>query len=189
MTAKRRAQQRRSEAEYGRHNRGLWTGVMMLALAVRLLHVWAIRSTLLFDQPVSDAHAYDAWAQRIAAGEWIGRGVFYQAPLYPYVLGALYAVTGRDLLIVRLCQALLGAAACVLLGVAGRRLFSLRVGVVAAAALAIWPSAVFADALIQKSVLDTLLMCALLAALAGAIDRPRPRSWVLVGLMLGGFAL
>jgi len=162
---------------------------MTLAAVVRLIHVWAIRSSLLFDQPVSDAYAYDTWAQRIAAGEWVGRGVFYQAPLYPYVLAVLYASAGRDLLIVRLFQALLGAAACVLLGVAGRRWFSLPVGAVAAIALAIWPSAVFADALIQKSVLDTLLMCALLASLATAMDAPRQRWWALVGLALGGLAL
>jgi len=162
---------------------------MTLAAVVRLLHVWAIRSSLLFDQPVSDAFAYDAWAQRIAAGEWMGHAVFYQAPLYPYVLGTLYASVGRDLLIVRVLQALLGAIACVLLGIAGRRWFSLPVGAVAAIGLAIWPSAVFADGLIQKSVLDTLLLCALLAALATAMDMPRSRWWMLVGVTLGGLAL
>ena len=32
---------------------------------------------------MGDSHAYDAWAQRIAAGDWVGGDVFYQAPLYP----------------------------------------------------------------------------------------------------------
>ncbi len=35
---------------------------------------------------MGDSRAYDEWARRIAAGDWIGREVFYQAPLYPYFL-------------------------------------------------------------------------------------------------------
>ena len=33
---------------------------------------------------MGDAQSYHAWAQEIAAGNWIGDDVFYQAPLYPY---------------------------------------------------------------------------------------------------------
>ena len=51
---------------------------------------------------LGDAHGYDEWARRIAGGDWIGSEVFYQAPLYPYFLGVIYAIAGRDLLIVRI---------------------------------------------------------------------------------------
>ena len=64
-----------------------------LALAVRLGHLWSWHDTALFTTPVGDARAYLAWAREIAAGDWLGREVFYQAPLYPYFLGvAAYAV-------------------------------------------------------------------------------------------------
>src|SRR5262245_31399286 len=61
--------------------------VFLVALAVRLLHLWQIRRAPFFDVLLGDARGYDAWAQQIAAGDWIGRDVFYQAPLYPYFLG------------------------------------------------------------------------------------------------------
>nr|MDQ3421540.1 hypothetical protein [Acidobacteriota bacterium] len=52
-----------------------------VAMAVRLLHVWAIHSTPFFDVLLGDARGYDAWAQRLASGDWVGTDVFYQAPL------------------------------------------------------------------------------------------------------------
>ena len=50
-----------------------------------------------------------------------------------------------------------------LLGLAGRRFFDARAGLVAAALLAVYPPAIFFDGLIQKSSLDLLLMTTLLA--------------------------
>ena len=71
--------------------------IFAIALAVRLIHVWQLRSSPFFDVLMGDANGYDQWAQRLAAGDWIGSEVFYQAPLYPYVLGALYALFAAGL--------------------------------------------------------------------------------------------
>ena len=84
--------------------------IFLVAITVRVAHIWAFRDTPLFDVLLGDAGAYDAWGQRLAGGDWVGTDVFYQAPLYPYFLGALYATVGRDLLIVRIVQALIGSA-------------------------------------------------------------------------------
>ena len=75
---------------------------------------------------MGDSRGYDAWAQQLAAGDWIGRDVFYQAPLYPYFVGVVYALFGHDLLVVRVIQALLGALSCAALGYAAARLISAR---------------------------------------------------------------
>jgi tetratricopeptide (TPR) repeat protein len=133
--------------------------IFFVALAVRLVHIWQLRGTPFFDTLLGDANGYDKWAQRLAAGDWIGSDVFYQAPLYPYFLGVVYAIFGRDLLIVRVIQAAIGSASCVLLGLAAARLFSTRVGLVAGLALALWAPAIFFDSLLQKSVLDMFLIC------------------------------
>lgn len=133
--------------------------IFVVALVVRLVHVWQLRLTPFFDTLLGDARGYDQWAQRLAAGDWIGSDVFYQAPLYPYFLGSVYATAGRDLLVVRVIQALIGSASCVLLAKAGERLFSKRVGIAAGFALALWAPAIFFDSLLQKSVLDMFFMC------------------------------
>jgi len=126
-----------------------------------------MRNTVFFSALMGDSRGYDTWARDIAAGAWIGKDVFYQAPLYPYFLGVIYALTGRDLLIVRVVQALLGAISCVALSYAGARLVSRRAGLVAGLMLAVYPTAIFFDGLIQKSVLDVLFVCVSLALIGG----------------------
>jgi tetratricopeptide (TPR) repeat protein len=133
--------------------------VLAVAAAARLVHVWQISKAPFFSTLMGDARGYDAWAQRIAGGQWWGGEVFYQAPLYPYFLGTLYAFFGRDLFMVRVVQALLGAASCALLGAAAARLFGRTVGLIAGLALALYAPAIFFDGLIQKSVLDVFFIC------------------------------
>ncbi|MEZ5289380.1 MAG: glycosyltransferase family 39 protein, partial [Vicinamibacterales bacterium] len=141
----------------------MWrAAVFVVAFLARLAHIRAIHDTPLFDVLLGDARAYDAWAQRLAGGDWLGADVFYQAPLYPYFLGVLYAIAGHDLLMARLVQAVVGSASAVLLAAAGERLFSRRVGLAAGFGLALYAPAIFLDGLLQKSVLDTFFICAAL---------------------------
>jgi len=161
-----------------------------VAMAVRLLHVWAIHSTPFFDVLLGDARGYDAWAQRLASGDWVGTDVFYQAPLYPYFLGVLYALAGRDLLMVRVVQAAVGAAAAVVLASAGTRLFSRPVGLIAGFGLALYAPAIFFDALLQKTVLDIFFICLLLWVVSGLVDRPADaRLWFGLGPTMGALSL
>ena len=111
-----------------RRSAALGLALFALALGVRAAHLLAMRDSLLFDALGGDAAQYDRWAQRIAAGDWLGSEVFYQTPLYPYWMGALYAVFGHDPWIVRIAQSVLGAAACVALARAGARFFGERAG-------------------------------------------------------------
>jgi 4-amino-4-deoxy-L-arabinose transferase-like glycosyltransferase len=146
--------------------------IFLVALASRLIHVWHIYDSPFFTVLMGDARGYDDWARQIARGDWIGRDVFYQAPLYPYFLGSVYAVAGRDLMLVRVCQAVIGSLSCVLLGLAGNRLFSARTGLIAGLILACYAPAVFFDGLIQKSVLDVFFVCVMLWLIASLVTRP-----------------
>jgi len=187
--------------------------IFAVAFAVRLLHVMLIRSAPFFTVLMGDSHGYDEWAQRIAGGEWLGREVFYQAPLYPYLLGSIYAIAGRHLLLVRLVQIVIGSASCALLGLAVARLLSRRAGIVAGLMLALYAPAIFFDGLVQKSVLDVFFVCLALwliakvttnnAELAEPAEQTLPlqslrflrflRSsswmWLCLGLTMGGLAL
>ena len=164
--------------------------IFLVAFAVRLVHIWQIRPSPFFDVLLGDAHGYDEWARRLAAGDWLGTEVFYQAPLYPYFVGAVYAVFDRDLLILRVGQALIGSASCALLGLAGARLFSKPVGLIAGLALALYAPAIFFDGLIQKSVLDMFFVCLSLWLLARILTGASTRvSWIGLGLAMGGLAL
>jgi Flp pilus assembly protein TadD/4-amino-4-deoxy-L-arabinose transferase-like glycosyltransferase len=159
-----------------------------VALVVRLIHLAFIQHSPLSHLLVGDAQAYDRWAQQIAAGDWFGRGVFYQAPLYPYFLGLIYAVAGHHLRVVRLVQMILGALGCAALALAGRALVSRRAGLMAGWMLALYPPAIFFDGLIQKSALDLPLLAIALWCLARARPRRTNPTWPwpwLAGVALG----
>jgi tetratricopeptide (TPR) repeat protein len=175
---------------------------------MRLIHVMQIRSAPFFTVLMGDSHGYDEWAKRIAGGEWLGREVFYQAPLYPYLLGGIYAVAGRHLLLVRIVQIVIGSASCALLGLAAARLFSRPVGIAAGLMLALYAPAIFFDGLLQKSVLDVFFVCLGLWLIAQVTVRLKPDTtseggtnvrsvrlqagrglWLCLGLAMGGLAL
>jgi tetratricopeptide (TPR) repeat protein len=170
--------------------------IFAVALGVRLIHVWQIRPSPFFDVLMGDANGYDQWARRLAGGDWIGSDVFYQAPLYPYFLGVIYAIFGRDLLVVRIVQAAIGSASCVLLGMAGARLFSKRLGLIAGLGLALWAPAIFFDGILQKSVLDMFFVCLglyLISRIAAPGGDPPPKGggyiWAALGAAMGALAL
>ncbi len=130
-----------------------------VALLVRLIHVWQIRRSPYYSTLLGDSRGYDDWARQIAAGDWLGHDVFYQAPLYPYVLGVIYRVAGHHLLVVRVIQALIGSTSCALLALAAARMFSRPAGIAAGLMLALYAPAIFFDGLLQKSVLDVFFVC------------------------------
>jgi tetratricopeptide (TPR) repeat protein len=164
--------------------------IFVTAMAVRLLHLWFIRDAPVFDTLMGDARGYDQWAGRIAGGEWVGGEVFYQAPLYPYFLGVIYALAGRDLLVVRLVQALVGATSAVLVSSAGARLFSPRVGTLAGFAMALYAPAIFFDGLLQKTVLDVFFVSLIVWLASRIIAGPaRSSNWWWLGIALGGLSL
>jgi len=163
-------------------------GVWFIALAIRLLYIWQISYAPFFDLRLGDAESYHLWARRIAHGDWLGQGVFYQAPLYPYFLAIVYRLFGDHVTTVRLVHAVIGSASCALVARAGMTLFGCR-GAIAGLLIAIYPTALFLDSLLEKSVLVTLLTAALVAVIAGARDRITAVRHLWIGIILGLLAL
>ncbi len=171
--------------------RQLSLGLFAIAFAVRAIYLAEISDTEFARVLVGDATAYEAWAREIQR-DWIGHEVFYQAPLYPYLLATLHALFGPSLFVVRLVQTVLGAVSCVLLAGAGRRLFASRgIGYGAGLLLALYGPALFFTGLIHKTALDLFFTTAVLYAIARAdVDAAQRRRWlVLAGVSLACLAL
>ena len=159
--------------------------IFLVALAFRLLYLFQIENIPLFYHLAADGRSYDEWAQGIAGGDWWGREVFYQAPLYPYFLGMLQFIMGRDLWSIRIVQVILGAVSCVFLYWAGKSFFSRGAGIAAGFLLALYAPAIFFDALIQKTVLDIFLISLLLLLVGRAARKPDWGRWAAMGAVLG----
>jgi tetratricopeptide (TPR) repeat protein len=168
---------------------GWLTGLFVGAFALRLIAILQLRGTPVFDVLMGDGRQYDTWAQQIAGGQWMGTDVFYQTPLYPYALAVLYKIAGHHLLLVRLAEAVLGAASCVLLAVAGSRFFDRRAGLAAGGLLAVYAPAIFFDVVIQKSSFDLFLMTLTLALLGEFLARPHWKWLAAAGVAIGAFMI
>ncbi len=158
------------------------------ALVLRCTYLLQINGSPFFRVLLGDGQAYDAWAQQILQDFW-GKQAFFQAPLYPYFLAFGYSVVGRDLILVRVIQMLLGACSCVLLARATRTFFSPKVGWLAGYLLALYGPALFFDGIVQKASLDLFLTTGLLYWLARAEERSERRFVFAAGVTLGCLAL
>jgi 4-amino-4-deoxy-L-arabinose transferase-like glycosyltransferase/Flp pilus assembly protein TadD len=162
--------------------------VLLLALGLRLVHMFQMSSSPLFSEPTVDAGTYTAHAVRLAAGNWLGRGEgpFWQPPLYAYFLGAIRLVFSESFFYVaRGIQACLGAFSCFLVYLIGRRLFSSGVGFFAAAATAVYGPLIYFDARLLPVSLATFLVLLGLWLLIRAQQRPTVALWLVAGFALG----
>ncbi len=176
--------------------------VTLLALVCRAGYLYEIHDSVLTQIVFGDALSYDTWAQQIAAGNWFGDEVFYQAPAYPYFLALIYSLFGHDWTAVRVVQMILGSIACGLLAWATSSFFQAQLedqqdarhrgavaGLFAGWSLAAYPPAIFFDGIIQKASLGLFLLCALLACVGQLVERPRVAAAVAGGVLLALLAL
>lgn len=165
--------------------------VGLLALLVRVAFVADFAPQPLFDANLArgtDMEFLIGWARRIAGGDLLGRGSgpFWWAPLYPYSLGGILAVLGRDnLMAAAIAQAVLGALTCSLVYLLGRRLLDEATGLVAGLLAAAYGPAIFYVGIFLSTTLEVFLAVAILLAVTVARARPTPRRWLGAGIVAG----
>jgi len=174
----------------GRGWRDPWIWIVFtIALLLRFAYLADLRHAPFFSHPQMDALYHDQWARRLASGDWIGTGVFFRAPLYPYFLGTIYALVGPNYLVVRVVQFVLGAmTAAFTTMVVGRR-FGRVAGVTAGLLQATFGPGLYYEGELLLVVLEAPLNLATLWALDRAFETRRPRAWALAGALLGLAAL
>jgi 4-amino-4-deoxy-L-arabinose transferase-like glycosyltransferase len=156
--------------------------VLLVALALRVAHLLWFRDSPFVAALTLDARFYDQWAQRIAAGEWVGGQAFWVDPLYAYVLGVAYTWAGHELWLPRLLNLACGVATVWLVArVAGRAWGSRAAAVAAALCATLFVPAIHFEAQVEKTALSVLLLAvALDAFLIGTT-----RAVLVAGLALG----
>ncbi|MBI1784852.1 hypothetical protein HYR69_06880, partial [Candidatus Sumerlaeota bacterium] len=167
---------------------------VLLALIIRLLFLRELLGSFPFFQTTVkgfDQHTYNIWAQEIARGDWLGRsrGVFYYAPIYPYLLSLAYLIGGIGNLNAGFCLNLLfGLLGVVSAAGLGTRLFGPLAGLAAGSVMAINGGQIpYEGILLNDSILPGIALAALWSyiRLAERQDSGKAFRWLLPGLLLG----
>lgn len=178
--------------------------VLLVALGFRLVaHSEMARAGDQFF-PVIDSEAYLLQALRVPAGEDIVEGVYYQAPLYPYLLGVTLWAAGvpgdvhatsavdldpalleRALSVGRGLNLVLGMLFVLVTFLLGRRLVSPGGGLWAALLAALHGPSVFYEGHLLKVSLSLLVLPLVVLACLRAERARRTATWMLPGVLLG----
>ena len=162
----------------------LWL-ILVAAVALRIAYLVVYASMPDWEMLTVDNYYHHNWAVDIANGNILGDTTYFRAPLYVWLLGGAYAVFGASLWTARLLGLLIGVASVAVTYALGARLFSRRAGLLAAALLAVWPTALYFE---SELLLDPLLLLLMELAVWRMIvwfDSKHPRDAFLVGLFLG----
>ncbi|NQS99084.1 MAG: tetratricopeptide repeat protein [candidate division Zixibacteria bacterium] len=165
-----------------------WFIIFLTAYLLRLAYIIEISDRPYFTAPAVDAEYHDDWAQEIAEGDLSRGEPFFRAPLYPFLLGAIYAVFGYDYriyFIIRVIQALIGSLTCVLIYLLGKKLFSKRVGIIAGFAAAFTGIFIYFEAELLIPVILLPLDLGMILLLLKAREGGRNLYWWLSGLLFG----
>jgi hypothetical protein len=110
----------------------------------------------------------------------------FDAPVYQYVLAALFAVFGESLTVVKVLHAILDSVtACVVCLLALRLFASARAGVLAGLLYSVFPLAIYLVADVAPETLFTLLLALTSLALAHAVQNGRRSHFIFTGVLLG----
>jgi tetratricopeptide (TPR) repeat protein/4-amino-4-deoxy-L-arabinose transferase-like glycosyltransferase len=158
---------------------------------LRLGYLWQYSLRVPYFQfPVGDSLLYLRWAAAITGGDVLGASapyrVFYQAPLYPYLLAGFRLISGNTLLPVYLFQIALGGLSLILVYHIGRRVRSHRAGLTAMVLLGLYAPMAFKE---TKLVPVTLAIALLLGATALLVDRRSTGRMLAAGLLCGAAAI
>lgn len=132
--------------------------IFLFALLLRFTYLLSVSDHPLMQRLFLDARYYHEWAQKIAAGQWLGDKVFFFDPLYAYILALLSKIFGSGIFWVRFVQIFAGSANAVLVYIIAKRLVSPRAAWISGLLAAAYPLFIFFDAQILKT---SFSVCAL----------------------------
>jgi hypothetical protein len=164
--------------------------ILLLGLGLRLDYAWEGR------EPVYDAVAYARIAANLDRGEGftVGRTATQPSTNYspglPLLVSVVYRISGGvNERLARIVLALIAWLAVPLTFLIGRRLAGPTAGLIAAAAVAIYPALLEYGGMLMSEPLATTLLAAAILAMLWAGDGERLRRWALPGALLGALAL
>jgi 4-amino-4-deoxy-L-arabinose transferase-like glycosyltransferase len=160
------------------------TVIILYAAVIGLLLLQQVQESPFSRHPVTDEEAYITQAQGILAGTYPGEKVFYQSPLYPYLLAVSFHLFDESYNAVRIWQTILWLLLIVVMYGLGKQLFGRREGLLAAALAALYGPMLNYNLLLLK--VSPMLLLLGLFLLVGVRLTGKPErwwNWIVLGVL------
>ncbi len=165
------------------------TVILGAALLIRTIYQYQINQFPYLNIPMVDAERYVAWAKELAAGDWLGKTVFFQAPGYPYFLGVLFSLFGQKIQTIQWIQQVMGAGMCLVMYWTARNLFGRFTGLLTGLLTAAFGVLVCYSGFLIKSTLELFLLSGVLLLLSLQAKKLRYTAIFFAGVFLALSAL
>jgi len=160
--------------------------IAILALGLRLIFLFQIRTTPLFNFLAADTSDFEKFALEIVRGNLLSRETIYFNPFYPFFLAAIYFIFGHHPFLVLGAQAVLDVGTCLIVYFLAARIFRDRwSGVLAAAVYAGYGLAIFYTGIMVGATFSTFLFIAAAYLLVISRQQGKRWLWIAAGIILG----
>ena len=173
--------------------------IVVVSLALRCVLLASTMSNPGFEWVDADRYMRQGHEMAIKAGPWHERMLgavsyrylgwtFFLPPLYPLALSLFATLPGYPLT-AAIAHAVVGALSVLFVFVIGRRLYSTRAGLIAAALYSLWPSALTSTHVFVQEQLYIPLELAAIALLVSGLDEEKRWTPLATGVLFGLAAL
>jgi len=160
-------------------------GIILLAAIVRLIYLLQVQDSIFYNTFILDSKVLELWAKDIASGNIAGDGVFFRAPLYPYILAILISMFRSLAMPALVFQALVGAATVALVFFYARYLFNRTIATIAGILTAVWPTLIYFGGELMITTLSVFLTLAAVIAMHLSIESRNRKHLFLAGIIMG----
>ena len=160
----------------------------MVALVVRLVFFFQLRSTPFFKHLFSDSLLYSSIANDLLAYGFHYPSSFFMSPLYPLALALVDSVSGDAITWIRLLQVVISSVAVSVIVVWGKEVFNHATGILAGLFMVVYEPSIFYDNMILLESFQASFVVFHLWTLHRALVS-RNRMWFLASGLCAGVLL
>jgi len=167
--------------------------ILFSGLIIRLVYLYFFKDTVFFNPYLMDKHdqkTFILWAETILKHPFYVDGkVFYMAPFYPYLLSFFYLLSGGNILIILIFQAIIDTGTCYLLYLIGKKLFGEKVGLISSFLGCFYKTFIVYSISILSDGIILFLYTLFFFLLIWSLEKPTFKRWIITGIILGFCAL
>ena len=167
------------------HHFWLLSGILLLALALRLIALMDLSGSIYYDFMLWDERLYHEWAKKIADGTFYSSSVYEFAPVPAYFIALVYELFSPDIVYTRYANILLGVFSCYLAYLIGRELAGRTTGLLAALTAALYKPYILYNIVPLKTSLSIFLFAAAVYFFLVVFDGPALPKALFLGFFMG----